>query len=83
MATKPFLIPVVLLALVASLDVLLQIRTSDRALAKHIPAYKSHQNLLEDGTIRDIADALVQEFRCRVSQDEPILLENAEVGAVA
>jgi hypothetical protein len=66
-ATKPGLIPEVLLTLVTGLDVLLQILTSDRALDKYIPPYKPHQNLLENGTIRDLVDGVVQEFRCRMS----------------
>lgn len=40
-------------------------------------------NLLENGTIIHLLDGLIEECRRRMSQDVPVLLEDAEVGGVA
>lgn len=40
------------------------------------------ENLLEDCTIINLGNGLSEEFGCRVSQNEPILLEDTEVGGV-
>jgi hypothetical protein len=46
-------------------------------------ACKPLRHLLEDNTVVDFVNGLTQEVSGRMSQDEPVLLEYAEVGAVA
>jgi hypothetical protein len=83
-ATEPGFKSVVFLTLVAGLDVFAQIGASTRALANIIGAVNTPlKDLLENGSVVDVVDSLSQEFRCGVSQDKPILLEDTEVCAVA
>jgi hypothetical protein len=46
-------------------------------------ACKPLRDLLEDNTVVDLVNGLTQEVSGRISQDKPVLLEHAEVGAVA
>ena len=88
MTAEPSLEAVLVLALVATFDVQVQVVAAQCPWVLAITPStfqrpENRQNLLENGTVVYIFGGLAEELRRRISQDEPVLLEDAEVGSVA